>query len=62
MIEILPDDFRKTTFLHVSAEHGLGYAPFFGSREGRNQSFSVDAQAFAALLDRCLAARDGSRA
>ncbi len=60
VVEILPDDFRKTTFLHMSAEHGLGYTPFFGSKEGHNQAFTVDVPALTALVDRCLEARERS--
>ena len=51
VVEIFPADHRKTTYLHLSAEHDLVYQPFFGSPQGSNQAFSVDAKAFFAVLD-----------
>jgi capsular polysaccharide biosynthesis protein len=51
VVEIFPADHRKTTYLHLSAEHDLVYQPFFGSPQGANQAFSVDTKAFFAALD-----------
>jgi Glycosyltransferase 61 len=49
VLEIFPSDHRKTSNLHLSAEHGLSHQPFFGSDEGYNQAFTVDV---ARLLER----------
>lgn len=51
VVEIFPADFRKTPYLHLSAEHDLAHRAFFGSFEGVNQAFSVDIRAFFAALD-----------
>lgn len=42
VLEMFPNNHRKTSMLHLSAEHDLIHQPFFGSDEGRNQAFSVD--------------------
>lgn len=42
VLELFPNNHRKTSMLHLSAEHDLIHQPFFGSDEGHNQAFSVD--------------------
>jgi hypothetical protein len=42
VLEIFPNNHRKTSMLHLSAEHDLVHQPFFGSDEKFNQAFSVD--------------------
>lgn len=42
VLEIFPHDHRKTSMLHLSAEHDLKHHSFFGSHEKHNQAFSVD--------------------
>ncbi len=42
ILELFPYDHRKTSMLHLSAEHQLEHRPFFGSPEGYNQAFNVD--------------------
>jgi hypothetical protein len=42
VLEMFPNNHRKTSMLHLSAEHDLRHRPFFGSDEGHNQAFSVD--------------------
>jgi hypothetical protein len=42
VVELFPNNHRKTSMLHLSAEHDLEHQPFFGSDEGSNQAFSVD--------------------
>ena len=42
VLELFPNNHRKTSMLHLSAEHDLSHQPFFGSNEGHNQAFSVD--------------------
>lgn len=51
VVEIFPSDHRKTSYLHLSAEHDLAHQPFFGSPERFNQAFSVDTKAFFAAID-----------
>jgi hypothetical protein len=42
VLEMFPNNHRKTSMLHLSAEHDLQHRPFFGSDEGHNQAFTVD--------------------
>ncbi|MFL5202436.1 MAG: glycosyltransferase family 61 protein [Microvirga sp.] len=42
VLEMFPNNHRKTSMLHLSAEHDLSHQPFFGSDEGHNQAFTVD--------------------
>jgi hypothetical protein len=42
VLELFPNNHRKTSMLHLSAEHDLRHQPLFGSDEGHNQAFSVD--------------------
>ncbi len=49
ILELFPNDHRKTSMLHLSAEHDLRHQPFFGSNERHNQAFTVDV---ARLLER----------
>ena len=42
VLELFPEDHRKTSMLHLSAEHDLRHQPFFGSKERHNQAFTVD--------------------
>jgi hypothetical protein len=51
VLEMFPSDHRKTSMLHLSAEHDLSHRPFFGSKEGFNQAFSVDPARLFATLD-----------
>lgn len=50
-VEVFPDDFRKSTTLHICAEGGIEHHAVFGSRSGRDQAFSVDAPALLARVD-----------
>jgi hypothetical protein len=42
VLELFPNNHRKTSMLHLSAEHRLEHEPVFGSDEKNNQAFSVD--------------------
>ncbi len=41
VVEIFPVNARKTTYLHMAALHGQGYAPVIGGPEDETQSFSA---------------------
>ena len=51
VLELFPTDHRKTSMLHLAAEHDLAHHAFFGSQEGVNQAFSVDTKQLFATLD-----------
>jgi hypothetical protein len=51
LVEIVPSTRRKTTYLNIAAELGLGYDYFLGSDEGRLEAFTIDCAAFFAKLD-----------
>jgi Glycosyltransferase 61 len=42
VLEIFPDNARKTTYLHIASQNGWTYRSAFGSREQSNQNFSID--------------------
>ncbi|NDB68936.1 MAG: glycosyltransferase family 61 protein [Methylocystaceae bacterium] len=51
VLEIFPDNARKTTYLHIASQNGWRYQPAFGSAEQSNQDFSVDMNDIEAALD-----------
>ena len=52
VLEIFPDNARKSTYLHIASQNGWTYQAHFGSAEKSNQNFSVDlTQLEAALYD-----------
>ena len=50
MLEIFPDNARKTTYLHMASQNHFIYRSAFGSPEQNNQNFSVDLQQIEAAL------------
>ncbi len=50
VVEIFPDNARKTPFLHIASQNSWRYAYVFGGREQDQQNFSVDIDALAVAL------------
>ena len=50
VLEIFPDNARKTTYLHIASQNGWTYHSSFGSHEQSNQNFSVDLNQIEAAL------------
>ena len=51
VLEIFPDNARKTTYLHIASQNSWTYRASFGSREQNNQNFSVDLNHIEAALN-----------